>query len=159
MTNYHTQWTGQFYVAAELTKRGYLITFTLGNAPVTDLLARVPDGSSFSVEVKSRSTPSHFIIPKEPPARDDQFWIFVVLKDGPRYFIATSDEVRPAWLDHKSKLKGGSLPALNWGVVQKWEDRWDILPLENLNELEEKEEDQQAGGATGLESLISDEFI
>lgn len=49
---YQTQWAGQFYVAAELTRRGYIVSFTLGNAPTTDLLARVPEGEAFSVEVQ-----------------------------------------------------------------------------------------------------------
>ena len=53
---YQTQWAGQFYVAAELTRRGYLVSLTLGNAPVVDLLVVSPDGEHFGVDVKGQST-------------------------------------------------------------------------------------------------------
>jgi len=48
-----TQWAGQFAVAAELARRGYGVTFTLGNTPGHDILCRSPKGKSFAVEVKS----------------------------------------------------------------------------------------------------------
>jgi hypothetical protein len=34
---FQTQWTAQFLVAAELTSRGYLVNFSLGNAKFTDI--------------------------------------------------------------------------------------------------------------------------
>lgn len=34
-TRYRTQWLTQLYTAAELTRRGYLLSLTLGNAPVS----------------------------------------------------------------------------------------------------------------------------
>jgi hypothetical protein len=49
---YKTQWAAQFYAAAELTRRGYLVSLTLGNAPVADLLAVSPSGKHFMVDVK-----------------------------------------------------------------------------------------------------------
>ena len=46
---YKTQWTAQFFVAAELTRRGYLVTFTLGNAKDVDLLAVSPKARNFAL--------------------------------------------------------------------------------------------------------------
>ena len=37
LKRYCVQWAAQFFVAAELTRRGYIVSFTLGNAPETDL--------------------------------------------------------------------------------------------------------------------------
>jgi len=39
---YLPQWACQFYAAAELTRRGYLVSLTFGNAPVADLLVVNP---------------------------------------------------------------------------------------------------------------------
>ena len=55
-SSYSTQWVAQFYVAAELTKKGYIVAFTLGNAPSTDILVSTPTENNFRVEVKGHST-------------------------------------------------------------------------------------------------------
>src|SRR5687768_3186102 len=52
---YQTQWAGQFGVAHELVRRGYLVALTTGNAPGDDLLCQSPSGVPFSVQVKSFS--------------------------------------------------------------------------------------------------------
>lgn len=40
-----TQWAAQFSVAGELCKRGYQVTFKMGNtAPVADLMVISPKG-------------------------------------------------------------------------------------------------------------------
>lgn len=59
---YRTQWTSQFYAAAELTRRGYLVSLTFGNAPVSDLLVRSLDDNQFSVDVKGQSTKNFWLI-------------------------------------------------------------------------------------------------
>jgi hypothetical protein len=54
--NFQTQWLAQFLVAAELTRRGYTVTLSLGNCPVIDLMVRVPGtNASFVVDVKGTS--------------------------------------------------------------------------------------------------------
>jgi hypothetical protein len=60
-TGNQTQWAGQFGVAHELARRGYLVSFTLGNAPVVDLLCISPKGHEFSVQVKSLKSKNYFI--------------------------------------------------------------------------------------------------
>jgi len=42
-SGHRTQWTAQFAVASELCKRGYEISFTMGNAtPLADLMVVSP---------------------------------------------------------------------------------------------------------------------
>jgi hypothetical protein len=58
--SYQTQWAGQFGVAHELVRRGYLVTFTTGNARDDDLLCLSQSGDAFSVQVKSLSSKTFF---------------------------------------------------------------------------------------------------
>ena len=62
MSNYQTQWTAQFLIAAELTSRGYLVNFSLGNAKFTDIQAETPEGKQFAVDVKGQKTKSYWQI-------------------------------------------------------------------------------------------------
>ncbi|MCM0752211.1 hypothetical protein DEA98_16015 [Brucella pseudogrignonensis] len=45
---------GEFFVAAELSKRGYNVSLTLGNAKSVDILAEI-DGDAISIQVKTIS--------------------------------------------------------------------------------------------------------
>ena len=94
-TRYRTQWAAQFYTAAELTRRGYLVPLTFGNAPVSDLLVKSPNGSQFTVDVKGQSTRNFWLIqPRMPDPR--HFFILVFLpkeNTPPQYFIISSDDL------------------------------------------------------------------
>jgi hypothetical protein len=58
---FSTQWSAQFYVAAELTRRGYLVSLTLGSARFADLLVVSPGGSRFEIDVKGQSTRNFWV--------------------------------------------------------------------------------------------------
>jgi hypothetical protein len=50
------QWAAQFFVAAELTRKGYIISFTLGNTSETDLhVSNIDLSTQFRVDVKGHS--------------------------------------------------------------------------------------------------------
>lgn len=130
---YSTQWAGQFYGAAELTRKGYIVTFTLGNAPVTDLLVRVPEGEAFSVEVKSATTKNMYQVKRlpVPDNPEDLFWIFVLLIDGdqPKYFIVRSDMVLKLWHDWNDKFgPENNRPGIDQKQLKPYEGCWDDLP-------------------------------
>jgi hypothetical protein len=59
---YQTQWASQFYVAAELTRRGYLVSLTFGNTSETDLLVYCPSRGQFTVDVKGQSTRNFWLL-------------------------------------------------------------------------------------------------
>jgi len=44
-----TQWAGQFETALELTRRGFLVSLTLGNTPDTDLFCGRVEGGAFRI--------------------------------------------------------------------------------------------------------------
>lgn len=47
---------GEYFVAAELSKRGWIATLTLKNTPNIDVIATTPDGSrNLNIQVKTRS--------------------------------------------------------------------------------------------------------
>ena len=47
---------GEYFVAAELSKRGWIATLTLKNTPYIDVIATTPDGlRTVKIQVKSRS--------------------------------------------------------------------------------------------------------
>ena len=133
---YQTQWAAQFYVAAELTRRGYLVSLTLGNAPVVDLLVLSPAGEHFQVDVKGLASKSFWLI-RERPAPPDLFFILVHVpsKGGPPdYFIVPGTVVmagiatlRKRALDRgREWIEWGA--GLNWGMASPYRDRWDLLP-------------------------------
>lgn len=138
---YKTQWASQFYVAAELTRRGYLVSFPLGNAPVIDLLAVSPTGKHFMVDVKGQATKSFWLI-RERELKDDLFYILVYLPKGgesPQYYIFSCGElmrereayrnyIEKRYSDGKGKRYREDFGGINWSTALKYKDRWDILP-------------------------------
>ena len=132
---YQTQWAAQFYVAAELTRRGYLVSLTLGNAPVADLLVVSPNGEHFMVDVKGQATKNFWLIKRRAP-RDDLFYILVYLPkdEHPKFFILSSHELmreREEYRKHiesKGRKYRDELGGINWSTALRYENRWDKLP-------------------------------
>lgn len=56
-----TQWTGQFGVAHEMSRRGYVVAHTIGNTPGADLFCQSPTGKQFPVEVKTATTRTYVL--------------------------------------------------------------------------------------------------
>lgn len=78
-TGNQTQWAGQFGVAHELARRGYLVSFTLGNAPIVDLLCKSPKGFEFSLQVKSLKSKGYFPYQKSLLEVDPNLYFVFVL--------------------------------------------------------------------------------
>jgi hypothetical protein len=73
-----SHWSGEFFAAGELVRRGYWTSFTLGNAPSTDLLAISPKGFPFKVEVKTVRRKGNSWWIKNALFADDLFYVLVV---------------------------------------------------------------------------------
>jgi hypothetical protein len=63
-SGHRTQWTAQFAVASELCKRGYEISFTMGNAtPLADLMVVSPKlKKMFLIDVKGLYRPNPWVV-------------------------------------------------------------------------------------------------
>ncbi|MDP3142492.1 MAG: hypothetical protein Q8N14_00885 [Candidatus Omnitrophota bacterium] len=106
---YATQWIGQFGVASELARRNYLVSLTLGNAPIRDMLCQSPNGENFAIQVKSLTTKTYF------PFQDilinkkfsDLHLVFVyipaVLNQSLEYFVLTHSRFLEIWKEEQKE--------------------------------------------------------
>lgn len=133
---YQTQWASQFYAAAELTRRGYLVSLTLGNAPVADLVVVSQNETEFMVDVKGQSTRNFWLV-QARENREDLYFVLVYLpKDfaQPRYFILSCAEMLAKRDEYRKHIEARSgkyrddLGGMNWSTALEYEDRWGTLP-------------------------------
>ena len=134
MPRYHTQWAAQFYVAAELTRRLCIVSFTLGNAPRTDLQVTSPSGQSFRMEIKGLRTHNFWLIRKHDPDPMLFYGLVYIPPEGmPRFFILTSAEVQSLRQDYADAVtpRGryrDETGGFNWTAPFPYENKWDKLP-------------------------------
>jgi hypothetical protein len=132
---YKTQWATQFYAAAELTRRDYIVSLTFGNAAIADLHVQSPKGHLFTVDVKGQSTKSFWLIQRRGVLKN-HFFILVYLPPElaqPRFFILSSVELMQRRDDYEQQsiARGkyrDSLGGMNWSTAHEYEDRWSVLP-------------------------------
>lgn len=97
LTKNHTGISAEFFVAAELSRRGYNVTFTLGNTKAIDLIIE-RDTQLVSIQVKGiKRTKSICWNLKRAAIRASIIYVFVNLHAdtllSPQYFVLTSEEV------------------------------------------------------------------
>ena len=139
---------GEFFVAAEIHRRGgYPVTFA-GNMPGIDILASdVKQARQITLQVKTRTAGTwHAQVPRDaeqgPPLRGDSaFWAFVDLStDEPQYYFAPRSWIHnDIYNTHAAMLErhGGKRPhapeskhhAITVARIQQWHDRWDVLRI------------------------------
>lgn len=127
MERNNTHLAGEYFVAAELYRRGFSVGMTIGNAKAIDLFAN-KDNKTFSIQVKAiRNRKSSGWPMMKDKVLDDVLYVFVNLNDqqNPDFYIATGKEARAkvkqystrGIIDVSSLKKGDFL------------DRWDKLEL------------------------------
>lgn len=105
---------GEYYVAAELTRRGFIAAITLRNTRGADILVSRPRRNlSATIQVKTIQTGgTEWLLSKgdEIPKGDNHFYVFVALngQDGhPDYHVVPGDLVAKSCAEnHKKWLKG-----------------------------------------------------
>jgi hypothetical protein len=137
---------GEYFVAAELSARGYIASITLRNTKGVDIVCTNSEASrSVAIQVKTRAkTAREWILNQkvEDYYADNLFYVFVTLNDSkraPEYFIVPSKIVADyTRLTHKEWLDapGRSGAAHNNTTIRKFKDteeaylnRWDLLGL------------------------------
>jgi hypothetical protein len=139
MQKHHVQWAAQFATAAELCKRGYDVSFTMGNAtPIADLRVVAPSGVAFSIDVKGQRTANFWRI----KAQSETAGLFYVLcfVTAPnklnRFFVLSQRDVSRLMSEYalsgvrfKEEWSG-----FNWTTAYPYEDRWDTLPACKRNQ-------------------------
>jgi len=125
---------------AELSRRGYDVTFTLGNTRRVDMLCSAPSGESFKVQVKGISGAYGFYIEKSFFEGETQLNLFLVVvvvpplgNDAPlRFFILNHADAKKGFSRMPHQKRDGSPqpnPGLNWGSVNLYENEWRKFPL------------------------------
>jgi len=90
--------SGEYFVAAELLRRGYSVGITMGNAKAIDILAE-QDGNQFIIQVKAIFKKKNVGWPMmADKVNESIFYVFVNLNGDkmtdPDYFIATGLEAK-----------------------------------------------------------------
>lgn len=122
---------GEFFVAAELLKRGLQTSLTLGNAKSIDLFAINDQDTRFTIQVKALRSPNYFLIDLER-VQDACYYVFVVLNKPdvpPDYYIVPGCDLRSdppkfgKWFADYKKMPGIHPKDLteyrnNWKVIE-----------------------------------------
>jgi Holliday junction resolvase-like predicted endonuclease len=141
---------GEYFVVAELNKRGaYAVAFA-GNMPKIDLMACNEDQSrTIHIQVKTkrsgRSWQSSIVGsgPTKRPKNESVFWVFVDLGDvatSPRYWIAPDwwirndiDKAHQAYLGRHGGTRPSNPDSKHHSIDEKrlkdWKERWDVLGI------------------------------
>lgn len=115
---------GEFFVAAELSKRGWIATLTAKNTPDVDLLASRPNGGVHArIQVKTRSPAyrsAHRVGNELKQVGERDFLVLVDIGgegEMPRYWVIPTVEAGKLIKYEQIRTKD----------IDEFEDRWDLL--------------------------------
>ena len=138
--------SGEYFVAAELSRRGYIASITLRNTMGIDIVASSESGDkSANIQVKTKSKGKGWLLSKKAEDIKDEniFYVFVNLNPilrNPEYHIVPSKKLakkvkegHQRWLDTPGK-KGQKH---NDNNMRWWDDpdgeyknKWELLSLD-----------------------------
>ena len=88
---------GEYYVAAELERRGFTVAVPMSNVDNFDILARSKKtNKQYAIQVKTTTKKTWLLNKKaETLIADDTFYVFVIIQGDnyPEYYIYSSKEV------------------------------------------------------------------
>ncbi len=124
----NTGLSGEYFVAAELYRRGWSVGMTIGNAKAVDLFAEKGD-KRIAIQVKAIYKKQNVGWPiTKDRIKKDCFYIFVNLNankmEQPEYFICTSKEANENIKEYKKR-----------GIVNRYLLNNELY-LDNWNKLE-----------------------
>jgi hypothetical protein len=127
---------GEYLVAGELSRRGFIAAVTLRNTRGIDILVSKPGGTkSATIQVKTSLNPTtswQLNKTDETPKGPNHYYVFVVLngRDGhPEYHIVRGDVVIRCKDEHEEWLKGKKRD----GTARKDSDRRVFQPRQDEN--------------------------
>jgi hypothetical protein len=138
---------GEYFVAAELSRRGYIASISLRNTRGIDILATNQDGSrSITIQCKTNQSAARKWLLNEKSetfVSENHFYVFVALgkpTDRPRYHVVPSRVVaertrrgHEKWLDtpgRKGQQHRDTKVRQFADLEDEFLERWDLLGLE-----------------------------
>jgi predicted AAA+ superfamily ATPase len=127
----NTGLSGEYFVAAELYRRGWSVGMTIGNAKAVDLFAE-KENTIVQVQVKSIYKRGNIGWPiMKEQIKKDCIYIFVNLNadkmTAPDYFICTSEEA----YENAKQYSTRGIVNLNPIDSPNFKNRWDKLQLKS----------------------------
>lgn len=121
-----TALAGEFFVAAELAKRGYTVAITLGNAKAVDLIAE-RNGRAVCIQVKAVARKYGWAMPPDPAKIvDGVMYVCVVLNaigEAPSYYVIPPEEVRS-----RTRFYGARATLVHSQIRDgNFEEAWDLI--------------------------------
>ena len=120
--------SAEFFVAAELSRRGYNVTLTFGNTKSIDLLIE-KNNSTIAIQVKGIQRKKSICWNlKRTSIRENLIYVFVNLNADtlvePEYFILTHEEIK----EHLKVVKSGR-DYIDYNYLKRldFEDKWDKI--------------------------------
>ena len=148
-TNVLTGSAGEYFVAAELSRRGVVAALTMSGTDAFDILAVNKAGDSYSIQVKTTQYEKklRWLLSSKDEKPKADFYVFVNLngtEKQPDYYIMRATEVAAAikeehetWLA-KPKRDGTAHKPINMRQIiidqqDKSKDRWYLITGETQN--------------------------
>lgn len=130
-----THLAGEYFVAAELSKRGFNVAMTVGNAKKVDLIIE-DDEVTLPVQVKAIALKKFVGWPIKLGSSYSKNLVFVLVVLGkvdelPRYYVVDGNEVTKLTKKYKTRA------ILNITDVKSKENNWDLIE-KRLRELRKK---------------------
>ena len=141
LRNKLAQRAGEYFVAAEVNRRGAL-AIASADAPGIEVIAsESARARKVHLQVKTKTNSRfvwHMQVPDEPvsaPKDEREFYVFVDLGTGadarPGYWVAPRVWVQNMVFDHKQawlKKRGSSVhTGIKTEQLEQWKNRWDVL--------------------------------
>jgi len=123
---------GEFFVAAELLKRGLQTSVTFGNAKGIDLFAHNPStGKTFTVQVKAIRKKNVFPI-AHAKINESHTYVFVILHkpgEAVQYFVVPGSTLANERERFSQWFWDPKFPGISWKVLleQGFENAWEIF--------------------------------
>ena len=132
ISKYTSHLAGEFLVAGELSRRGYPVSITIGNAKSVDIYASARE-RVIKIDAKAGRGKGNWPIAKSS-VNEDVYYIFVYLQNqnktknniAPEYFVVSGKEIFSKNLVETWKTRQGiRYSTLN---TNNYKERWDKLP-------------------------------
>lgn len=123
---------GEFFVAAELLKRGLQASLTFGNAKAIDIFAHNPEtGRTFTVQVKALRSKNYFPI-SHARVEKEHIYVFVLLNRpdvAVQYFIVPGKDLADDPDRFTKSFKDPKFPGIYPTVLQghSYADAWHVF--------------------------------